>query len=425
MDRPVRPAPARIDDWSEPEFPAEVQAAFDAAAPFAEQLLLDPDVLCAEAARRSGLDDFGDDWFREPLAVFCRALRDEAGLSAFGHVSSWEQVVGWLVNRLRLADLLRRHPEIHEVELAPPLVICGQPRTGTTHLHNLLAADTRWRTLPYWEAVEPVLSATDAAAVAAGSPDPRLARAEAGLGFLNAAAPLFPRMHEMTTHHVHEEIALLALDFCSQQLEALALMPSYRDWYLGADQHHAYRSLRTTLQALTWLRPELGNRWVLKSPQHTEWFVPLADVFADATFVVTHRDPVAVTASVCTMLAYLARLRVERPDPVRYGRYWADRMVQMFTSVVRDRDRFDPSRSVDVYFDEFMADDVATARRIYDVAGISWTDDAAAAMASFMDANPRGRHGTVEYDLAALGLERDSLAHEMAFYGERFAVDGA
>ena len=53
-----------------------------------------------------------------------------------------------LKNRLLLTDLLTRHPEIHDIELVPPVVIAGLPRTGTTHLHNLLAAGPTFRTLP-------------------------------------------------------------------------------------------------------------------------------------------------------------------------------------------------------------------------------------------------------------------------------------
>ena len=68
------------------------------------------------------------------------------------------------------------------------------------------------------------------------------------------------------------------------------------------DQAPTYRYLRTVLQALTWLRG--GTRWVLKSPQHLEQLGPLVSVFPDATFVITHRDPVEITASVLTMLAY-------------------------------------------------------------------------------------------------------------------------
>lgn len=393
----------------------------DAIAPHAANLQLDPAVVCADAEQRSGLHDFGPEHFREPLAIFCRAMHG-AGLSKFGWVSTYEYTVSLLVNRLRVQDLLRRHPQIHDIAIDRPLIICGQPRTGTTHLHNLISADTRWRSLPYWESVEPVLSSHEAAAVAAGGPDPRPARAEASLALLNTMMPLFVRMHEMTADAAHEEIALLANEFCTQQIEALALMPEYRDWYLTCDQLLVYQSLRTMLQVCTFLRPDKGARWVLKTPQHTERFRELVQVFPDATFVVTHRDPVAVTASVCTMLAYLARGRVEAPDPVAVGHYWTDRMVQMFRDVVRDRELLPTDRTLDLHFDEFMRDDIASVEAIYRVAGETFDDSVRAAMDTFMADNPRGKYGGVEYDLSSFGLDQRELRARMAFYDERFGV---
>ena len=130
------------------------------------------------------------------------------------------------------------------------------------------------------------------------------------LSFLDVAMPEFKRMHEMTVDHVHEEIQLLAIDFSSMLFETIAPMPSWRDDYLARDQRPSYAYLKKILQALQWLRG--GTRWVLKSPQHLEQFPALRDTFPDATFVVTHRDPVSVTASMLTMLAYSLRLGHDR-----------------------------------------------------------------------------------------------------------------
>src|SRR4029077_15906308 len=110
-----------------------------------------------------------------------------------------------------------------------PIVICGLPRTGTTHLHNLMAADPALRSLPYWEALEPVLPATERPA--SGAPDPRLARTEQALAFVHAAMPYFERMHEMTVDHVHGEIQLLAIDFSTMLFETIAPIPTWRDFY--------------------------------------------------------------------------------------------------------------------------------------------------------------------------------------------------
>ena len=109
-------------------------------ATMAPECPLDADVLHAKATADTGLDDFGDDDYRERLDVYLAALQEIPGMHAAGIVNHHAQLLQWLKNRLLLTDLLTRHPEIHDIELLPPVVIAGLPRTGTTHLHNLLAA---------------------------------------------------------------------------------------------------------------------------------------------------------------------------------------------------------------------------------------------------------------------------------------------
>jgi hypothetical protein len=314
--------------------------------------------------------------------------------------------------------VLSRHPEIHDVRIERPIIICGLPRTGTTHLHNLMAADPALRSLPYWESLEPVLA--DGERPAPGEPDPRRARAELAVGFINRAMPYFKRMHEMTVDHVHEEIQLLAIDFSTMLFETMAPMPTWRDYYLAHDQTPHYEYLRTILEVLQWQRG--GQRWVLKSPQHLEQFPVLRKTFPDATFVVTHRDPVAVTTSVATMITYTARMSQDKVDPRRIGGYWADRIERMLRACVEDRDILPVEQSIDVHFDEFMADDVAMVERIYDLAGQPMTADARAAMDAFMAEHPRGRHGGVLYDLADFELDKDERRRALRFYVERFGV---
>jgi hypothetical protein len=370
------------------------------------------------ASAELGLDDFGADDFRERLDVLCTAMRTEAGFGPAGIVSAYALLVGLLKNRLLIEDRLRQHPEIHDLTIDAPIIVCGLPRTGTTHLHNLIAADPALRSLPYWESLEPVLSAHEPPG--AGEPDPRRARTETALGFVNTAMPYFRRMHEMTVDHVHEEIQLLAIDFSTMLFETMAPMPSWRDYYLAHDQTPHYEYLRTILKVLQWQRG--GTRWVLKSPQHIEQFGVLARVFPDATFVVTHRDPVAVTTSVATMLSYSSRMSQAAVDPVRIGGYWSDRTERMLRACVDGRDLLPDDQTIDVPFDEFMADDVAMVERVYAIAGQPFTGEVRAAMDAFMVDHPRGRHGGVIYDLADFGIDRAERRRALQFYVDRFDV---
>jgi hypothetical protein len=233
--------------------------------------------------------------------------------------------------------------------------------------------------------------------------------------------PYFNRMHEMTTDHAHEEIQLLAIDFSSMLFETTAPMPMWRDAYRERDQRPSYAYLRKVLQVLQWLRGG-RSRWVLKSPQHLEQFPALGDTFPDATFVVTHRDPVSVTTSMVTMLAYTSRLSRDEVDVEGIGRYWADRLDLMLRSCADERDVLPVDHTLDVRFDEFMADDLAMVARVYELAGQPFDATARSAMNDFIAAHPRGKFGTIDYDLTQFGLDPNERRHALAFYAERFAV---
>ncbi len=415
----ARPAPVHIDDYANPRFSADVRAIQDAVAPMAAELRLEAEPMLEQARAETGLErGLGDAGFRERLDVLLTGLRDEAGLSPFGVLSDHTVVVGLLRSRLLIQDLLDRHPEILAIPIAAPIVIVGLPRTGTSHLHNLISADPALRSLPYWEALEPVLP--PGVQPAPGEPDPRLANTQVGLDMIEVAAPLFQRMHEMTVDNVHEEIQLLAIDFSSMLFETMAVMPTWRDYYQRHDQTPHYAYLKQVLQVLTWLRG--GERWVLKSPQHCEQIQPLLNVFPDATFVVTHRDPVSVTASVVTMLTYAARMSVEHPDPLVYGPYWSQRVEDLLRACERDRDLIPDGQAIDVRFHEFMADDFAMVERIYDVAGQPLTPEARAAMDAFLADHPRGKYGTVVYDLNDFGIDPAERRAAMRSYATRFGT---
>ncbi|OCB11048.1 hypothetical protein A5717_21425 [Mycolicibacterium porcinum] len=407
-----RPAPIRFDDLSDPVYPPAAQPIRDGLAGYGANLDLTPDVLLTAAAERTGLDDFGDPAFRERLDVLCTALRDEAGLSDTGVAIAFEQLVGNLVNRLRLEALIAEHPEIEDVEIERPIIICGLPRTGTTHLHNLLAADPALRHLPYWESLEPVPGPGE------DTPQPRRDRCGAGLELVNTSLPEFRRMHDMTVDHAHEEIQLLANDISGMLFETTYYVPSFAAHYKTHDQAASYRYVKRSLQAMQWLRG--GTRWVLKSPQHLEQFPTLAAAFPDATFVVTHRDPVEVTLSMMTMICYATRMAVTRPDVAQLTGHWLGRIDDLLAGCIRDRDVLPAGQSIDVRFDDFMADERGTLADIYRLADQPFGDDVRAAMTDFLTEHPRGRYGGVIYDAADLHLDPGALAERFRGYRERF-----
>ncbi|MCE2513228.1 MAG: sulfotransferase [Acidimicrobiia bacterium] len=414
-----RPADVRIDDLLDPVFPPGVDEALSARDAEAEAIEWSVDAVRRDAREASGLDDFGDGLIDEPLALLVQIGRHNERCRGAGLVTFYETLVANAVQRLLIVDYIKRYPEVGDIEISRPIVIAGQARTGTTHLHNLLAADPALRSLQYWESLEPVPPLAEQGADRAGGADPRYRRVEEALAGLNYALPHFKRMHDMYTAHVHEEVQLQMPAFGGMLWETILHDERFRDWYLATDQTPWYEWMRTVLKVCTHVG---GGRWVLKSPQHVEQLGPLMAAFPDATVLCTHRDPVAVTKSIATMLAYTARTSARPECLIDVAHYWIDRVERMFRAYAAGRDLVPSEQSMDVHFNEFMQDDVAMVARVYGLAGRPFTPEVRGAMDAFMDAHPRGKHGRVLYDLAAVGRDPGERRAALQFYVDRFGV---
>jgi hypothetical protein len=407
----------RIEDLREPALTPAQRAALA----FGEKtpVSLTPDSVLAAAVERTGQSDFGADDFRERLALWLSEMDEDPERTAIGRASMWNDAVRCAANRLRIRALLKQHPEIHGVRIERPIIVVGLPRSGTTHLVNLIAADARLRSLPLWESQEPAPDPREAPGP--DGADPRYVRSARGWEMMRANVPLLAAMHPMSPDHIHEELELMLPDFSSYNQEWIARAPRWRDYYLAHDQTPHYAYLKTVLQILQWRRPR--ERWVLKSPQHLEQLGPLLTTFPDATVVVTHRDPVSVVQSAATMLAYGARMNYRTPKPEWYLDYWTDRIRRLLEASVRDRALLPAGRTIDVLFHEFMADDLATVERIYEVAGLAMTDAARAQIAAYLRDHPRGKEGQVVYDLRRdFGADPAAVREPFGFYFERFPV---
>ncbi len=404
-----------IADLREPQRDARDQKIFDFA--LGLEVDLDADAIVAEAEATTGLSDPGDPTVVDRLRAQVDAVEADTGLSGLGRFIIRKRLVGLYQARLRFEDYLRRHPEALAIELAPPVIVVGLPRSGTTHLVNLLAADARFRSMPWWEVVEPTPFPGDGPG--RDGVDPRYARCLADYELSGAHDPILVVAHDRPPHAIEEDCELMDLDFCSYTLEWHARVPRWRDHYLALDQDAHYAFLRRQLQVLSHLRGP--NRWVLKTPQHLEQLGPLLRTFPDATIAFTLRDPVAVIQSAITMLAYGDRVRRREIDADELAAYWIERIERLLRAAVADVDLIDPSKRVDVEFGAFTGDELGTVERILDAAGIGVPGDARDQLAAYIATNPRGRDGRLVYDLRRdFHLEPAEVRERFAFYFEAF-----
>ena len=377
------------------------------------------DTVLEAAQKGTGLTDFGDQGFKERLRVQLLSVSEDQKLNNLGRASIFADCVRYASNRLLFEDLLKRHPEILNEKIANPIIVAGLPRSGTTHLLNLLASDKRLSSVPYWESREPLPLPEEKPTW--DDSDPRYQRCQAAWEQQDAMLPLLKAMHDMSPDHVHEELELENLDFSSYNLEWLAHVPRWRDYYYSHDQTPHYAYMKNVLKALQWLRG--GERWVLKCPQHMEQLPVLLKTFPDASVVLTHRDPVAVIASIVTMLAYGQRLKYSQVDPKTLVEYWTDRIERLLKECVRDRFNLQSGKIMDLPFQEFMDDDLGAVKKIYQLAQLEFNDTSARKLSTYLDNNPRGKYGRVVYHLERdFGVSTVDLQERFLFYYKHYQV---
>lgn len=371
-----------------------------------------PDLL--ETARAAtGLDDFGDPSYRDGLDVLADALQ-HARLSAIGTAALQGQLLGYLCERLRIEDWHARHPDIAAQTVAAPVFVTGLPRTGTTALSNLLAADPAARSLRFWESQRP----TPPPEAESYRSDPRIAEADAMLAGMKQAAPDLARMHDDTGSSPTENQDLLGQHFRTHHFEGQADVPAYVRWWLGCDMVPAYRHHRRVLQLLQWRCPP--TRWNLKSPPdvcHLDAFVA---VHPDARIVWTHRDPAQVLPSVCKLIQTIRRLFADDVDPHALGRQQLALWSEAMRRGLAFRRRTGEARFADVFMHDLVADPIDAVAGVYARFGLPFDGAAATAMRTWIGDNPQHKHGTVATSLEEFGLTLGAVRDAFAEYTRHF-----
>lgn len=398
-----------------PDAPADPQAATS----------LDPESIVAEATRRTGLDDFGDPSFREPMQRLLAAMEREARLHAVGRATQRERVIGLLVNRLRGEAAFARHPEIADERLERPVVIVGLARTGTTLLHRMLAANPAFLSLRWWESRHP--APFDVDAPRSLEDDPRIAAAEEEVRAICEAAPEIVAAHPLDAHAPDEDIMLLEHSFFSTNSEAYVDVPSFSRWLDGRDQLPGYAYLARLLRLVQWQkrrRGEPGRRWVLKTPHHLGFMDLLFETFPDAKVIQTHRDPVQTIPSLASLVHTIRATGSASVDAHALGRHWSDRMRRALDACMDFRERR-PECFLDLDYRELVEDPMAAVARIHAFVDEPLSDLARTRMLEWATENARDRRPIHRYTLEQFGLSEAGLARDFRRYRARFLADGA
>jgi hypothetical protein len=408
------PDPYRIDDFDNPWLPGPVRLLNALPDKLVRHFTrFDEACLLRDARRATGLADFGDEDFLAPFRLLLEDLNSFDHFTPMGRITVRTILHEQLCSRLCLQKKLKSLPDIAQNKIDRPIFIAGLPRTGTTHLHNLLSQCAQLRYLPLWQTLHPI-------APLPGSADRRRRAADLAVNATDFIIPLFRRMHAMATEEPHEELTLCALGYRSFFFEGAFQVPNYRAWYASHSQVKGYEFLKRVLQLLQ-TEPAPGEkspeaRWILKSPQHLDQLDSILSVFPDARLILTHRDPVRAVLSMITMILYTSR-QVYRPQRLREeARAWVDRLEQMLRRSQQQASVIAADKIFHVSFDAFMRDTEQTIEAICEFSQIDLDASSRQAIERHLASSTRDRHGRIDYRFESLGLDEAELRARFDFY---------
>jgi len=378
------------------------------------------DQLVAEAIEATGVDDFGATGWEEGLDRLLDSLVSTAQLNDVGVMVAGDGVVTNLSNRLLLEQWRKDHPVVDEQRVERPVVIVGQPRTGTSVLHDLMAQDPANRVPLSWEVERPV----PAPRTETYATDPRIEMAQSQFDLVDSIIPGFTTFHEIGALLAQEDVRIFDGDFKSMIYSLQFEVPEYNRWLLHeADMATTYRWHRRFLEHLQ--SEHSAQRWVLKSPVHM-WNLPtLMAEYPDAIVVQTHRDPLKVIASISALGASLREMTSDHVDLQVMSQQYAvdiaeclDRALDARRSGVVPQDQV-----IDVHFGEFRKDPIAAVAGVYDALGIELSAEAESRMRAFLDAHPGDPDNALKrYTFSATGLDAEPLRERVREYQEYFGV---
>jgi len=372
--------------------------------------------LHASATRLTGLGDFGADDYTDGLAVLLASYAADAALTPLGSKMSRVSLRDALAARLLSEAAWRRYPEHAAVRIDRPVFVTGLPRTGTTALHRLLAADPGHQGLELWLIHAPQPRPPRAAWAA----DPVFAGLQAAYARHHVEHPEFMAVHYIAADQVEECWQLLRQSMRSVSFECLAHLPGYSAWLAGQDWTAAYRRHRRNLQLIG--LNDAGRRWVLKNPSHLFALDELFAVYPDALVIQTHRDPRTAIASACSLAAHATQGWSSRFAGAVIGADQLGLWARGLDAFLAARARHDPARFCDVGYEDFTADPIGTVESVYARLGIELSGVAADAMRGVLAAGTRDAAGPAgagpghRYSLADFGLTGEQVDERFARY---------
>jgi len=355
------------------------------------------------AVAQSGLDEFGDDSYREGLEILLAALRDEARLNARGEAFIYQRIIGYLDQRLQVEDWYCRHPEIDDERIESPLIGLGLPRTGSTALSMLLAQDPDVRYLRRWESSQPCPPPSTVEGI-----DPRIPPDKGEM--------IGTRYHvPADTHGPMECHELMALSFASHIFQSFAQVPTYSAWLVEkADLQSTLSYQRRVMKLLQWGEPT--RPWRLKCPSHVLWLEQLVAVFPDAKYVMTHRDLTNVILSVAELYADIIGAFTDEMDPPYIGQLNVEHWSLGMDRALAFRAAGADDLFYDIDFRAMQADPIGEVKGLYAWLGGPISDEFQERMRNWWTEAAAEREPSQRADPVEFGIDLEQVRPRFAQY---------
>jgi hypothetical protein len=377
---------------------------------------LDIEQLVAAAQRKSKSNRFATEVFRGSLAALIDSLESEARLSAMGRFMSSQHFISALANNLRAGALFAQRPQLREKPLTRTVMVCGLARSGTTLLQRLLAELPGARSIPAWEAFEPIPEPGPQPANVLQ--DARVGRLKFAEKFLRWLSPDMFAVHPMDALAPEEDVIVLENVFYSGVSESTYHVPSFARWLEQQDQTPAYEWLADCMRVMS--ERQNGDFWVLKSPHHLEWLDTVFNVFPDVTIVQTHRDPVETVPSFCSLVAHGWGIMSDHVDPLQVGTHWTRKIDRMLSRALATRDARGGRGFVDVHYRDLMRDPIGTMERLCGQIGVPWSDETRDRLTRWLASNRQHKYGKHVYVAEDFGITEGAIAERFSTYRQRF-----
>jgi hypothetical protein len=371
--------------------------------------------LIASAYARADVAPLVDESFREGLGVLvegvngCDKVTDE-GLAIFE-----EEIIGYLVSRLQVDDYVRSHPEVLARPIVSPVVVLGMPRSGTTLLSYLLAADPNRRSLLRWQLSHPIPPAHPDHL----HDDPRVLAMKAAEAKSDADNP-FRKKHYEPADGASECTFVQGQDFKSLYWESHLPMPGYSQFMLDCDMDSAYAYHKRFLQVM---QGDTPVAWNLKMPSHALHIEALLRTYPDARILWTHRDPFKVTGSLCSLIGTTHTIYMGKPDVDYLASNYPRQLNEHVRRPMAVKDRLGEERIGDVHYAALVADPIPAMREVYAYLGDEFTAEAEQGMRQWLHENPQNKFGEHSYTLGQYNLSVDKLRPLYADYLARFDIE--